>query len=105
LRQEPRLVGIVEILERALDAVTAERKAEIGGGDLGHGVGFVEDHEVFREKHAAGFRAGRAVGPSSTGVDEGEQQGVVDDDHVGRAEAGARALIETLLTVAVFARA
>ena len=71
------------------------------GGDLGHGVGLVQNHEVVGEEDAAG---GLAFGGSAAGVDVGEEQRVVDDDQVGRADPGAGALVGAFLAVAVLAR-
>ena len=105
LAEEPALgPRVIEILQRALDAVTGQREPKVGRGHLGHGVGLVQHEEIVGKQHAPGIGIG-ALGLCAAGADQGEEQGVVDDDEIGRAHAGAGALIEALLGVAVFARA
>ena len=74
--------GVEEVLEGALDAVAAERKAKVCRGDFGHSVGLVEHQEIAGKEHAARFGPGGSVGLGAAGIDQREEQGVVDDDDV-----------------------
>ena len=74
----------------------AEPEPEVVGRHLGHRVRLVEHEKIVREKHAAGFALGR-LAAGSPRLDQGEEQRVVDDDQVGRAQPGPRALIEAAL--------
>ena len=92
---------IVEIFQHPLDAVAGKAEAEVIGGDIGDGVGLVENEEIIGKQNAA--RA--ALGRGAAGVEVREQKRVIHDDHVGLGEAGAGALVETFFAIAVFAGA
>lgn len=87
---------VVETFEGAVDGEGADMHSEVIGGDGGHTVGLVEHDEVVREQDAAGFGGGW-----HPGIDQGEEQAVVDDNAVGRAQLLAGPLIETAAWVAV----
>ena len=96
--------GVEKVFERPVQAVAAERQAEVVRGHLGHGVRLVEHEKIVREKHAARL-GGRALRLGAAGLDQREQQGVVDDDDLRRAQPGPGALVMAFLVVAVLARA
>ena len=74
--------GVEEVREGALDAVAAERKAKVRRGDFGHSVSLVEHQKIAGKEHAARFGPGGSVGLGAAGIDQREEQGVVDDDDV-----------------------
>lgn len=90
-------LGVVESAEGAVDGVVAEVDAEVVGGDGGDAVGFVEDDEVVGQEDAGFIAAG-----GHAGVDEGEEEAVVNDDAVCVLELLAGALVEAGGGVAVF---
>ncbi len=92
------------MLERAVQTVAAEREPEIVRGHLRHGVRLVEHQEIVGKQHAAHL-GGRALGLRPAGIDEGEEQRVVDNDDLGRAQPGPGALVVAFLAVAMLARA
>jgi len=95
---------VVEVLERPLDPEAAERQPKAFLGNLGDRVRLVENDKVPREKNSRDIGAG-ALGAGAPGVDEGEEERVVYDDHLGRAHPGPGPLVEAALAVAGAARA
>lgn len=90
--------GIVDRAKEALEAEAGDGKAEVLGGDLGDGVGFVEDDKVVGAHDAARvlFTDGFAE------MDEGEEQAVIDDEDVSGIAALFCALVEAAVAIAVF---
>ena len=80
--------GVPEAVQGVADLATGNAQADVFGGDVLHLVRLVEDHEVIAEQDAA-------LRLLLDAPEQGEEQGVVEHQHVRRQDAVAGALEET----------
>ena len=81
-------VGVPEPLQAVADLGVGDGQADVGGSHPLDRVGLVKDDEVVFHQHAA-------LGFVLQGAQEGEEEGVIEHQHVGRQHKAAGLLIET----------
>ena len=86
---------VEESFELAVQAVGTDTGPEVFGGDFRSGVGFIDDEKIVRQKNAFG------VGREPSGVEEGEEQAVVDDYDLGFTHLGAGTLVVASIRAAI----
>ena len=86
LEQALASAGIVETLEGLPEAVLGECETKVAGSDLLDCVSLVEDHKVIRKEITASLLLGLA--------EQGEEEGVIEDEKIGRLGTATGRLVE-----------